>query len=315
MKKRLLVGVLALALLTSLFGVAGCSTSSGGSSTDKGTPSDVSSARDDYLISIDAVSAAPEDYVLLDCRAADAYSAGHLPGAINTPWQPFASVAEGKPGDANWGMLLTPADIGKKLGELGVDTSKTIVTYTDPTGWGEDGRVMWTLLSVGITDVRMLDGGYPGWVTAGKDVSTEVPTLEPTKVEVADKLDASLNITTEDLEAGLDTLTVVDSRSTKEFEGATDFGEKRGGHIKGAISIPYPDVFNADGTVKSDEDLAALFKDAGLTDKDAQIVFYCTKGIRSAHMMLLARMLGYENAVNYDASYYSWAGNPALPVE
>lgn len=316
LKTRLLAGVLALVLLMSLSGLAGCSgTEPSEPATEEDAAVAVESARADYFVSIDDVAAAPEDFVILDARKADAYAAGHVPGAINAPWQPFASVGAGQPGDPDWGTLLPPAEIGAALGELGVDTSKTIVVYTDPTGWGEDGRVMWTLLSVGITDVKMMDGGYPAWVVAGNETSTEAVTLPATTVKVADKLDSTLNATTDDISDGLETLTIVDVRSTKEYEGAVDYGEKRGGHVPGAISMPYPDSFNADGTVKSDADLLEMFEAAGLTDKDADIVFYCTKGIRSAHTMLLARMLGYDNARNWDASYYDWAGNAELSVE
>lgn len=316
LKTRLLAGVLVLVLLMSLTGLVGCGTTEPTEPATEGeaTP-EVTSARADYFISIDDVAAALEDFVILDARKADAYAAGHVPGAINAPWQPFASVGVGKPGDADWGTLLPPDEIAAKLGSFGVDTSKTIVVYTDPTGWGEDGRVMWTLLSVGITDVKMMDGGYPAWVAAGNETSTEAVTLPATTVKVADKLDATLNATTDEIADGLDTLTIVDVRSTKEYEGGVDYGEARGGHLPGAISMPYPDSFNADGTVKSDEDLLEVFEAAGLTDKDADIVFYCTKGIRSAHTMLLARMLGYDNARNWDASYYDWAGKAELAVE
>lgn len=316
LKTRLLAVVMALVLLMSMGGLAGCSgTEPSEPTASEDTAPVVESARADYFVSVNDVASAPESFVILDARGADAYAAGHVPGAINAPWQPFASVGAGAPGDPDWGTLLPAAEIGAVLGKLGVDTSKTIVVYTDPTGWGEDGRVMWTLLSVGITDVKMMDGGYPAWVAAGNETSTEAVTLPVTTVKVADKLDGALNATTAEISDGLETLKIVDVRSTKEYEGAADFGEKRGGHVPGAISMPYPDSFNADGTLKSDAELAKMFEAAGLTDKDADIVFYCTKGIRSAHTMLLARMLGYNNVRNWDASYYDWAGNAALPVE
>jgi len=282
--------------------------------TEEPVVEEPASDRDAYLISIADVAADTESFVIIDARAPEAYAAGHLAGAINAPWQTFASVGEGAPGDPEWGTLLPVDEIGAKLGELGVDTSKTIVVYTDPTGWGEDGRIVWMLRIVGIDNSLMMDGGYPAWTAAGNEATTDPVTLEATTVEVSDSL-SEYNATTDELSADLEAFTLIDSRSTKEYEGATDFGEARGGRIPGAVSIPYPDVFNVDGTLKSDEELLALLEGAGVTDKGAENVFYCTKGIRSAHMSLLARMLGYENAKNFDASFYTWAGNPDLPVE
>ena len=174
---------------------------------------------------------------------------------------------------------------------------------------------MWTLRSLDLPDTRMLDGGYPAWTAAGNPTSKDPVKLTATTVATPPQLDASLNITTDELKAGLDTLQIVDTRSRKEYDGATDFGEKRGGHIPGAINIPFQELFDADGTLKSDTDLQAVFDRAGLTDKQAPTVFYCTKGIRSGYMTQVARMLGYEKAVNYDASFYSWAGQADLEVQ
>jgi thiosulfate/3-mercaptopyruvate sulfurtransferase len=137
-RRRLLIGGLALMLIAGLGGMVGCASTDSNSPDPgtEGTPT-TTSARADYLISIADVAAAPDSSVLLDARAPEAYAAGHLPGAINAPWQPLASVGTGAPGDANWGTLLSASEIAAKLGELGVDTSKPIVAYTGPTGWGE----------------------------------------------------------------------------------------------------------------------------------------------------------------------------------
>jgi thiosulfate/3-mercaptopyruvate sulfurtransferase len=57
-----------------------------------------------------------------------------------------------------------------------------------------------------------------------------------------------------------------------------------------------------------------MFSEAGLSP-DKPIIAYCTKGIRSAFMTEVLRMLGYSQAKNYDASYYTWAGDSALSIE
>lgn len=316
MSKRFLALMLALTLVAgSMFGLAGCAekTEEGGETGTEASVDQTESVRDQYLMTVDDLAAGIADYVVIDARAADAYDAGHIPGAINAPWQTFAAM-DGAPGDAEWGTLLPAAEIAAKLGSLGVDTKRTIVVYADPTGRGEDGRVAWTLLSAGVTNVRMLDGGWPMWSGSGKAVSTEPVKLAATTVTAAAELDGDLNVTTEYLNDKLSMLQIVDSRAAKEYEGATDFGEKRGGHIPGAVNVAYADLFNDDGTVKSDADLRAMFEAAGL-DSNAETVFYCTKGIRSGLMALLARMVGFESAKNYDASIYTWAGNPELPME
>lgn len=313
-KNRLLLALALVAALVLSLGLVGCGAK--GSTPEPTTPAEepaVSANRADILVTVEELAANADQYFIIDARGAEAYEAGHVPGAINLPWQPLASVGVGAAGDDNWGTLLSADEIGAVLGGAGVDTNKTIVVYSDPTGWGEDGRIMWTLASVGITNVRMLDGGYPKWA-ASQEVSTDAVTAPATTVSVSPELDASFNVTTDYIQQNLDSLLIIDVRSAKEYEGATDFGEKRGGHLPGAINIEFASFFNEDGTVKEAADIEKMLTDAGAS-KDKEVVFYCTKGIRSGFATMVSRWLGFENARNYDASYYTWAGNADLPLE
>jgi thiosulfate/3-mercaptopyruvate sulfurtransferase len=275
----------------------------------------VAEARTMTFISVADLAKNPTKFTIVDTRDAKAYAAGHIEGAINAPWQTFSSVTVGKPGDANWGTLLPASDIAAALGKLGIDPTKMTVTYADPTGWGEDGRVAWTMNSIGIENVLMLDGGYPSWTAAGNKTATTATTLPATAVSVVSDNLANINVTTEQVKKATEdsSAILVDTRSKKEFDGAVDYGEKRGGHIPGAINIPFSENFNEDGTVKSDEDLMALYMDAGIP-MDATAYSYCTKGIRSAYVQKVLTMLQFKTAKNYDASFYSWAGDSTLPV-
>lgn len=249
---------------------------------------------------------------VLDARPKADYDAGHIPGAINVKWQLFARVDAGKAGDESWGTLKSASDIASELGRLGVDPKKQIVVYTAPGGWGEDGRIVWMLRMAGFPNSMMLDGGYPTWTAAGYETSTEPAKAAATSVSIP-ALDRSWNVTTDAIVSGLGELTIVDARTAKEYAGATDFGEARGGHLPGAVNVPFGSMFNDDGTLKSVADLGALFDKVGLGPND-DIVVYCTKGIRSAHMTLVLRGLGFAKVRNYDASFYEWAGNSALEV-
>lgn len=308
------VALLAMSSVLALALLSGCTSTQPPSEPTTPEPSAPAAS----ALAADFISAADlngqlDGTVVIDARADKDYAAGHIPGAINAIWQLFAKVAEGKPGDKDWGTLNSAADIAAKLGELGVDTAKPIVVYTAPGGWGEDGRIVWMLRMAGFSNTKMLDGGYGAWTAAGYEVSTEPVKATPTTVTIA-SLDQSLNATTDEVSAGLGTLKIVDARSEKEYGGATDFGEARGGHLPGAINVPFGSIFNDDGTIKSEADLKAMFTGAGIAPTD-DIVVYCTKGIRSAHMALVLRAIGYEKARNYDASYYEWAGNTSLKVE
>lgn len=253
------------------------------------------------------------DILILDARSDKEYAKGHIPGAINVAWQGFANM-EGKPGDKGWGVVLSDDKLSEKLSAIGVDKTKTIVIYCDnKNGWGEDGRFVWMLKMAGIENAKMLNGGFKFWESSKYEVSTEVvsPVASSFIIENSNK---GGSINTEELNAKLGKVKILDSREKDEYEGAVKFGEARGGHIPGAINLTFNTLFNENETFKSADELEAIFKAAGLNKED-EIVTYCTAGIRSAHLSLALRMMGYNNVKNYDESFYTWAKDESLKLE
>ncbi|MPQ42730.1 sulfurtransferase [Clostridium tarantellae] len=300
--KKSILFILALTIFTTL--LIGCIKKQGG---DKEGSTATSKEYNDngYLVSIDWLEKNKDNnVVILDGRSKKDYDKGHIPGAINVPWQDLANI-KGKAGDIGWGIALDKENLSRKLGELGIDENTIVVTYAKKeNGWGEDGRLAWQLKNAGI-NTKMLNGGFDLWQAQGKEISKDVPTIN-SKILDINKIDESKTITTEELKKNLSEYKIIDSRTNKEYGGATKFGEAVGGHIKGAISFPFDQVYNKDGTVKSEEELIKIFENAGINKND-NIVIYCTAGIRSAYLTEILKMLGYPNVRNYDASYYEWA--------
>lgn len=253
-----------------------------------------------------------DNITILDVRDEKEYKKGHIPNAINVKWQDFAQIDGKETGDKDWGNLLQPNEMSKVLQSLGIDNSKTIVVYGNPPeGWGEDGRVAWTLLSSNLEKVKILNGGWNSWKSADFKVSKDSPNITKSNFTV-ENLDSSLVITTDKLFNNLKDFKIIDTREKKEFEGATKFGEVRGGHIPDAINITWNTLLNSDGTIKSQKEIDNILKENNISKND-KIVTYCTGGIRSGHMTLVLKMAGYD-AVNYDSSIYEWSANKDLPL-
>lgn len=249
---------------------------------------------------------------VVDARPEKAFQEGHIPGAVSAPWQKFAAM-QGKPGDPGWGVLLPKEELAARIGSLGIDGRKPVVVYAEPPGWGEDGRFAWMARMAGLREVKILDGGFGSWKKAGGAVDKQSPSPAGAAFAIA-LLDEGLTATTAWIRSGAGRVKIVDSRSRKEFDGATDFKEARGGHLPGAVLIAFEEMFNPDHSMKSAAELAQMFQAAGLRPAD-EIVTYCTAGIRSAHMALVMRMVGFPKARNYDASFYEWAAMTELPLE
>jgi thiosulfate/3-mercaptopyruvate sulfurtransferase len=114
----------------------------------------------------------------------------------------------------------------------------------------------------------------------------------------------------------------VDVRSPQEFTGEitapaeypTEHAQ-RGGHIPGAVNIPWAKAVNEDGTFKSPEDLRKLYQEKGITS-EKEIISYCRIGERSSHTwFVLKYLLGYPNVKNYDGSWTEWGNMIGNPIE
>lgn len=246
-----------------------------------------------------------EDTLFVDSRGEGQAILGTIEGAIATTWSDWC-IKEGQQGDENWGKIQEPEVLSETLGNLGISKEKEIILLGETlTGWGDDARLLWELRAAGYTDVKMVDGGYAALKASG--APTKMMAAKPEKAEVKIKsIDYAHVMTTEELLANYDDYKIVDVRTDEEYNGEILFNEAQGGRLPGAIHIRYTDLFKADGTLKSNEELITMFEDAGLTKEDA-IVTYCTGGIRSAYTQLVLEMCGFENSYNYDQSFWRWA--------
>ncbi len=298
MKKLLLAMMLVAAM-----GLVGCASSS----TEEATESTATSVFEgEYVVSPEYVKENLDDIILVDARGIDGSSDTTISGAMALAWQYLATCEDGATGDEYWGCILDTERLSERLSELGLDPEKEIVLFGScQAGWGDDGRIAWELIAAGYENVKIVDGGYDGLVAAGLETQKGASTYDAVEV-VIEEIDETHVINTDELMEIYDDVVVIDVRADDEYEGKTLYGEANGGHLPGAIQIRFTDLFDESGFLKSNEEITAIFEEAGLSTDDA-IVTYCTAGIRSAYMQLILEMCGYEDSQNYDESFYRWA--------
>ena len=79
------------------------------------------------------------------------------------------------------------------------------------------------------------------------------------------------------------------------------------------MNVPWARAVNADGTLKSKEELRKLYAEAGV-DGSKPIITTCRSGERSSHTWFgLSRVLGYQ-ATNYDGSWTEYGNTVGVPI-
>lgn len=259
--------------------------------------------------------------VVWDARDADDYAAGHIPGAVHFG---FASDLFRDPNREDPPSAAVAAQL---FGNAGVDVLKReIVVY----GGKAQPSVYFAARMVeyyGGQHAKVYHGGIEDWKAAGRAVTTEPTKLPPVTLTLSDGRAGTLwtKEVIERVRAGGAQL--VDVRSPKEFSGE-DIRAVRGGHIVGAVNIPYETnwldastpaklaakkVGNKDGmSLKPVEQLRAMY---AKLDPNKETVVYCQSGVRASETAVVLRDLGFRDVKVYEPSWLGYAGVLSAPAE
>jgi thiosulfate/3-mercaptopyruvate sulfurtransferase len=115
---------------------------------------------------------------------------------------------------------------------------------------------------------------------------------------------------------------LLDVRSPEEYRGERmhmpDYpneGAVRGGHIPGAVNVPWARACNDDGTFKSVRDLEKLYLREVKLKRRSPTIAYCRIGERSSlTWFVLSYLLGFANVKNYDGSWLEWGNAVRVPI-
>jgi thiosulfate/3-mercaptopyruvate sulfurtransferase len=248
-----------------------------------------------------------EDYLL--------YETGHIPGAVKVDW--FTTLQHPIRRD-----FLTKDKFEELCSELGISKNTTVVFYGDKSNWFAT-YALWLFRYYGHENLKIMNGGRNKWTLESRPITKDVPAYEKTAYK-AKNPDPSVRAFRDDVFHHINSKQpLVDVRSPKEYTGELlhmpnypQEGATRGGHIPGAVNIPWSQATNEeDSTFKSTQELRELYQLRGITN-DKDIIAYCRIGERSSHTwFVLTHLLGYSNVRNYDGSWTEWGNLVGAPIE
>ncbi len=234
----------------------------------------------------------------------EAYDAGHIAGAH---FVDLDTELAAPPGPGGRHPLPSATVVETALRRCGVSADASVVVYDQATSLSA-ARAWWVFRYFGLTDVRVLDGGFAAWRAAGGDAKLDEPAAgagdfvaTPGGMPVLDADGAAALA-----ERGV----LLDVRVAERYAGETEPIDPVAGHIPGAVNAPATELLQADGRYLPATELQRHFAALHAT---GEVGTYCGSGVTAAQAAVALIEAGID-AVVYVGSWSDWITDPDRPV-
>lgn len=261
-----------------------------------------------------AAHLADPNLVILHVGRPDSYTQ-HIAGAQRTDLTILSANAPGPTYDSTTlAVEMLPPDVLRaRLESYGISDRSTVVVYAaNDHAVPSATRIVFTLRVAGLgAHAALLDGGMAAWSAEGRPLTDAVSHPTPGHITATPAPTLVVDATWVQSHLKSPGIVVIDARERQFYDG-TEQGESRYGHVPSAKSLPYTEMFDAAGKLKSSAALQSLFRGAGAAPGDT-IVAYCHIGVYATAVLFAADQIGYPARL-YDGSFEDWSQRKELPV-
>jgi thiosulfate/3-mercaptopyruvate sulfurtransferase len=259
----------------------------------------------ELVISAAALAERLDGVRIVDVRDAWEFDGiGHVPGAVNIPFDQFRADEHATEDGGDTGMLPGEEAFATLLGDRGITREDHLVAYDDHHGVFA-ARFLVTALLYGhpVERLHLLDGDFSAW-QRGHEVTSESPTVEPTTYEVMPPAETPL-VGIDAVESAVDDeeTVIVDTREQWEYEE---------GHIPGAVRLDWRELVDDESRGLLPRDRIDAILAGRDISRDRRVLLYCNTARRISHTYWVLRWLGFEHLAFYEGSLTQWkaAGRP-----
>jgi thiosulfate/3-mercaptopyruvate sulfurtransferase len=270
------------------------------------------------LVSPEELRAILPEVTVLDVRwrlgrtdGYEQYVAGHVPGAVYVDLETdLADPASDPPGPGGRHPLPDADRFAAAMRRCGVRRDRPVVVYDDTSGTAS-ARAWWLLRYHGHPDVRLLDGGWSGWLAgvAGRGGATEVGEARPEPGDLVADPGHLPVVGADDAARVASEGVLVDARAPERFRGDVEPVDPVAGHIPGAVNVPTSANLE-DGRWRPLGELAEVY---AATAGAREVAVYCGSGVTATHDLFALHLLGRDAAL-YPGSWSGWVSDPGRPV-
>jgi thiosulfate/3-mercaptopyruvate sulfurtransferase len=242
-----------------------------------------------------------------------AYDGGHIAGAVKLDWKSDLQ-------DQVRRDFINKEQFEALMSQKGISNDDTVVLYGGNNNWFA-AYAYWYFKLYGHDSVKLLDGGRKKWELDGRELSKDTVSRPATSYKAKDQ-DLSIRAFRDEVVDAIGKKNLLDIRSPDEFSGKLlapahlpQEQSQRAGHVPTAVNVPWSKTANEDGTFKTDDEIKAIYDDAGL-DWSRDTIAYCRIGERSSHSWFaIHELLDQKNIKNYDGSWTEYGSLVGVPIE
>ena len=196
------------------------------------------------------------------------------------------------------------------IGNDGIGNNNSVVLYSSShLMWAT--RAWWLLRYAGHGNVRVLNGNFNAWLSAGLPTKSGEEIYPPTVFTASPR--PELLVDTDEVVQGMqDKICTINALPSAVYEGTGDFYYGRKGHIPGSRSLPFAEVLRDEFFLPSGE-LQQLLNARRMLSASRTLI-YCGGGIAATLDGFACMLLGQQNVGVYDGSMSEWAADPARPL-
>lgn len=253
-----------------------------------------------------------DNLVIIDVASKSLYSMSHIDGSLNVNVNSFKNIF------SPYMIMKSAENIQDKIIKLGINEDSHVVIYSRNTDISlqHSTYLALVLITHGIENVSILDGGYMAWVFENELLTSSVSFSAEEDSNLTRSYNENIIVGFDYVKENLSKVKMLDSRNSDEYFGINRSDNTQEiGHIPNASSSYYQDKFLTDGTLRELNELEEFFiKGHELNTTDEVIVYGDNVFTASVNWYILYKHLNFKNAKIYEASLLEWGNYESLPM-
>jgi thiosulfate/3-mercaptopyruvate sulfurtransferase len=258
----------------------------------------------------------PGQWRIVDIRDPVSFEDQHVPGALNLPfnaWRGPENNPGGVPALSVWLQLIDQL-------ALGPQQPVAVMAYgTDAADFGASARVYWTLKSLGVQRLAIVQGGFSAWELAGLPTQSG-PALVPPPPQrrLVPQLRNDWLATTPQVLAHIQRhdAQLFDARTEAFYKGLTRVpAAKAAGTLPQALLLDSTRWFTPGSNASPNPQRITQWAQQQALPSGATVVFCNTGHLAATNWFVLSEWLGWSQVKLYPGSMVEWTQHQtALPL-